>query len=326
MPQESLAEVEKGARGELVKGIAEEGKRTVLKLIKTATVQAKAIVAQARGQPQVAVAAAGSGSATVEDMSFADLEQYLLGQAPLVTALYNEAAGVAVRAREQAQLLLDFGSALRALGQSETGAGAGAGAAAPAAAGGVGSLSSSLMSVGLASWAASTAAYEQAVCETELFVEKLADYVRLTRAVKECLDSRARASADLSEATSELERLRAVGVALANGPMTPTSGKDKAQNEIDLQIAQKAAADARAFYDKAAASVLSETERLRANMRLDFRAMLLDFVSIQVRTELKLSQAWERIREETARVATAEGGAQYAVDGARAAAAGGIAY
>ena len=102
----------------MVKGVAEEGKRTVLRLLKTATVQVQSAIAQARGAPAASAATSGA-SVSVEDMSFHDLDQYLLGQAPLLTALYNESAAVAVRAREQAQLLLDFGASLRALGRPD---------------------------------------------------------------------------------------------------------------------------------------------------------------------------------------------------------------
>jgi hypothetical protein len=135
---------------------------------------------------------ASAAARSAEDASFRDLEGYLLGSAPLVTALYNASAVHALRAREQAQLLLDFGAALRALGQTEGGA-----------------LGDSLSAVGLAAWASSTAEYEAAVCATEALVERLADYVRLARAVRETLDARARASADLADALTHVERLKA---------------------------------------------------------------------------------------------------------------------
>jgi hypothetical protein len=289
-PPEAFAGLRDSARTEKVKGVAEEGKKQILKLVKTASVAVQGAIAQARGAPNAAaVGSSTSASKTAEDLSFADLETYLLGQAPLLTALYNESASVAVRAREQAQLLLDFGASLRSLGQAEGGP-----------------LGTSLASVGLASWAASTAAYEQAVCETELFVEKLADYVRGTRAVKECVESRGKASAELAEAVGEVERLRALIVALGASP-TANAIKDKAQAEIDLQIAQKVSADTRAAYDKCAAGVIAEVERLRAGMRADFQGMALDFIAIQVRTELKLAAAWERIANDVATNAAAEG-------------------
>jgi len=309
-PAEALASLREGSRTELVKGVAEEGKKTVLRLVKLASVQVQSAIAQARGAPAPSSAATAGASVSVEDMSFSELEVYLLGQAPLLTALYNEAAAVAVRAREQAQLLLDFGASLRALGQSEGGMAAAPGGPPPPS-----SLGTSLVAVGLASWAASTASYEEAVCETELFVERLADYVRGTRAVKEAVESRARASAELAEAQGELERLRAFGVALANSPPTATSGKDKAQNETDMAAAQKASAAAREFYDRAAAGLIGEVERMRGQMRADFKGMLLDLVSVQVRTELKLSQAWTRIEAEAARAAAAEGAPLAAIAG-----------
>jgi hypothetical protein len=286
---EAFAGLRDSARTDKVKGVAEEGKKQILKLVKTSVIAVQGAIASARGAPNASAAGSSSASRSTEDISFAELETYLLGQAPLLTALYNESASVAVRAREQAQLLLDFGASLRALGQAEGGP-----------------LGSSLASVGLASWAASTAAYEQAVCETELFVERLADYVRGTRAVKECVDSRGRASAELAEAVGEVERLRSLIVALGSSP-TPNAARDKAQAEIDLQIAQKVSADTRAAYDRVAAGVIAEVERLRVGMRVDFQGMALDFIAIQVRTELKLAGAWERIANDVAANAVAEG-------------------
>lgn len=274
----------------MVKGVAEEGKKTVMKFVKTATNAVSSTIHNLRGTAVIPSSPSTAGaSRSAEDMSFAELETYLLGQAPLLTALYNEAAAVAVRAREQAQLLLDYGASLRALGHSEGGP-----------------VGQALSVVGLASWAASTASYEQAVCETELFVEKLADYVRGTRAVKECIDSRGKASAELAEAVAEVERLRALIVALAASP-TPQAAASKAQAEVDLQMAQKASSDARSFYDKCAAGVIGEVERMRSSMRSDFRSMLLEFIATQVRTDLKLASAWDRIAAEAANTVTAEG-------------------
>jgi len=74
-----------------------------------------------------------------------------------------------------------------------------------------------------------------------------------------------------------------------------------------MAAAQRASTAAREFYDRAAAGLIGEVERMRAHMRADFKGMLLDFVSVQVRTELKLAQAWQRIEAEAARAAAAEG-------------------
>lgn len=131
---------------------------------------------QVRGGGGLASVTAGGGftkGSSADDAAFASIESYLLGQAGPLTAVYNAAAALAIRYREQAQLLLDHGAALRSLGSTEGGA-----------------FGGSLSSVGLSTWAASTAAYEQAVQETELFVERLADHVRGLRATKELLEER----------------------------------------------------------------------------------------------------------------------------------------
>jgi hypothetical protein len=48
-------------------------------------------------------------SSATQDVAFAELDAYLTAQAPLVALLYNAAANVAGRSREQAQLLLEYG-------------------------------------------------------------------------------------------------------------------------------------------------------------------------------------------------------------------------
>jgi hypothetical protein len=277
MPAEPFTALREGSRSDQMKDVAVQGKKQVMRVLKTATVIVKDAIAQARGNAPSSAPASTASSRTVEDSSFRDLEMYLLGQAPLITALYNSSAALALRAREQAQLLLDLGAAMRALGQTETGA-----------------LGESLNSVGLACWASSTAAYEAAVCDTEALVERLADYVRLTRAVRETLDTRSRASADLADAITTVERLRSLVTSLSMST-APSAAKDKYSADTDLSEAQKAAAEARTQYDAGAAAVIMEVDKLRGSMVVDFRSMLLDFVHTQLKTELKLAQAWEKV-------------------------------
>jgi len=300
MPAGPFTALREGSRGDQLKGAAAEGKRVVLKALKTAKVLVQDAIAQARGSgggpsggggTSVAPAGGAAAARSAEDASFRDLEGYLLGSAPLVTALYNASAAHALRAREQAQLLLDFGAALRALGQTEGGA-----------------LGDSLSAVGLAAWASSTAEYEAAVCATEALVERLADYVRLARAVRETLDARARASADLADALTHVERLKALVASLAHSA-APSAAKDRYAAEAELGEAQRLAAAARVEYDAAAAGVVAEAARARAGQAADVRAMLLDFVTTQVRTELKLAAAWEKSTATTLAAVGAERGA-----------------
>lgn len=243
----------------------------------------------APGAPGAAPGSTVSSSAgkSAEDLSFGELETYLLHQAPLITALYNAAAESAVKYREDAQQLLDFGASLRALGTSEGGG-----------------LGSSLTAVNLSTWAASTAAYEQAVQESEMWVERLADHVRSSRAVREMIAERQSASAALADALSVVERLRAHITALQASP-SASAAADKAKAETELTTAQTVVAEARVYYDKVAAAVIGEVERHRSHLRVDFRSMLLDYAVIQQRTAAKLAAAWEKaVPECTGAIAT----------------------
>lgn len=250
----------------------ETGKKTLVRLLKTASSVAQDAIATVRGGGSTAAA---SVSASTQDVAFAELDAYLSTQAPLVELLHSAAEKLAQRSREQAQLLLEFGHSLRALGTAEGGA-----------------IGANLVNIGTASWAASTTAYEQAVCQSESFVEKLADYVRDARSVRTALDERTRASRVLSEAAGEVDRLRAQLTALASSA-APTAMRDRQACEAELPAATQAATEARTYYGKTVAHVLSEVERRRATMQSDFRSILLDFVSIQLRTENKLAAAWE---------------------------------
>jgi hypothetical protein len=250
----------------------ETGKKTLVRLLKTASSVAHDAIATVRGGGSTA---ASSVSASTQDVAFAELDAYLSAQAPLVELLHGAAEKLAQRSREQAALLLEFGHSLRALGTAEGG-----------------SIGTNLTTAGTASWASSTTAYEQSVCHMEAFVEKLADYVRDARSIRTTLDERARASHALSEAAGEVDRLRALLTALSSS-VAPTAMRDRQAAESELPAAAAAATAARAYYDKTVASVLTEVERKRTCMKTDFRSILLDFVSIQVRTENKLAAAWE---------------------------------
>jgi len=246
-------------------------------------------VARGRGDSGAAGAGAVRGGRSAEDLSFGELEGYVLQQAPLVTALYNQAAAQAIKHREQAQLLLEYGAALRALGTADGGA-----------------LGNALSQCGAAVWAGSTGAYEQAVAESELLVERIADAVRGIRAAKELLQERSRASAALADSLSVVEHLRARVTALAANPSAGAAA-DRARLEGELAGAQSAVTSARQYYDKVAASVIGEVERYRAGLRADFRSMLLDLAHCYARSAAKLAAAWEGITAQLAAAVTQEG-------------------
>lgn len=275
---EALASLRDGSSSatSVVKDAAAKSGKSIAKFFKVVASSASGALAQARGTAP-APASASSLARSAEDVTFLDLELYLSSQAPLLAGLYNAAATLAMRYREQAQLLLDFGSALRAMGATD---------------GGV--EGEALAAVGVATWASSTATYELAVCQTEAFVERLADYVRMCRAVKHMADTRAKASNDVLVTCADVERLRAQLNAIQT-LASPTAANDRAQLEVELRTAQATAAEARAYYDKVAAVALAEVERMRGGMAVDFRELLLDFTSAQLRVEQKLSLAWDTV-------------------------------
>jgi len=292
-----------GGASALASKTLDASKKGLVQLLKSATDVTSSAIAQVRGAPAPTAATAGV-SRTKEDLSFAELESYLAQQAPLLTAMHGAAAASAQRYREQAHALLDFGSSLRALAAAE-------GAETP-----LGGVLGTVGAVG--TWSSSTATYEQSVCALEAFVERLNDYVRGCRGVKEAVDYRAASSVALAAALGEVDRLRALSTALANSP-APSAGAERAKAEADLAGAQAAAAAARATYAKAAAGFVEEMIRYREAFRADLRSMLLDLAHTQLRTESKLTQAWDACARKVAERAGGGGGG----GGGGAAAAGG---
>lgn len=297
MPYDALAALRDGTRGEMVKSVVAESRTRVMKLLKTASTTISTTIAEVRGgSGGVSSASAGGGytkGSSADDHAFASIEAYLLGQAGPLTAVYNAAAALAIRYREQAQLLLDHGAALRSLGSTEGGAYGGA-----------------LSSVGLSTWAASTAAYEQAVQETELWVERLADHVRGIRATKEVIEERSRASAAVGEALAEADRLRALVAALGSNP-SPAALQQRSFVEVELNQANAAAVEARGYYDKVAAGVLAEVARYQAETRAEFQQLMTEFAAIQHRAQNKLGRGWERIVPELTSAVSSETGGAY---------------
>lgn len=297
-PGDSLSSMKDGggSRAEALKSAAKEGQRSVLAFVKSATHTVMAKVAEVRGGgggptgPSAGSAGSASSARTADDAAVELLERYTEGQAPLLTAAYNAAAALAIRYREQAQLLLDYGATLRAMGAAEGGA-----------------FGSAMAAVGLSTWACSTSAYEQAVQETELIVERLADGVRNCRAMRELFAERARASHALADALGEAERLRTLVSHLSTNP-SPAAASQRVVAEAELGAARAAADAARANYDKVAASVASEVGRARSDMRAEYTSLINDFVTVQVRNNQKVASAWERILNEVNGAAIAENG------------------
>jgi len=269
-----------GSASAVAKSALSSTTKTLMKLLSSAAVVASEAVAQVRGMPPSTAALSVSRSA--EDSSFSELDGYLTAQAPMLVALYNAAAGLAGRYREEAALLRDFGTALRQLGECEGSSGQG-------------SVGAGLDTVGAAVYASAIAAYEQASCHTEAMVETLADYVRGNRAAREALDARTAACAAMLGAAGDVDRAReALGRVPPSGPAAP---QQRAAAEAEVAGALARAAEARAFYNRAAEGLLGDVERSREALRVDLRTVLLDFTAAQLRTEKKLQAAWGSTRQ-----------------------------
>lgn len=276
-----------GAAAGAVKDAAVSGGSKVFSFIKGA------VSSDSKGDDSKPLGASASMSA--EDLSFSELENYLLQRATLVNSIYTQAAAAVVHWREQAQLLLEYGAGLRGLAGGEGGP-----------------LGTSLSATGLSVWTASTASYEQAVQESELWVELLADEVRSSKAIEELIKERRNASSSLADALSAVEKLKAQITALASAA-TSTAAKEKADAETELGKAVQRVQECRSRYDTVAASAISEVDRYRLHEEKAWKKMMLDWATIQWRNNHKLSMAWEKILPEVEASMAHEGAMPLAV-------------
>jgi len=254
------------------------GKNSLVKFFKSAAGVASDAVSQVRGE---GATSSLTSVKNAQDLAFAELEAYLCTQGPLIVTLYNSAAGLAARYKEEAERQRDFAVALRSLASVE-------GTTGPRTVG------DGLNWVGVANYATCTSIYEQACASSELLVEKLADYVRGNQGVRDALEERASASAELVRSSAEVDRLRALITSLG-GSHAANAAAEKAKAEAEHANALKRASDARAYHKKACEGLLQDVERMREGLKVDLQGILLDFCLIQLRTEQKISVSWEQI-------------------------------
>jgi hypothetical protein len=296
MPPELMASVREGtlSASTVAKNALNSTAKIVVQLFKSATEVASEAVAQVQGKPPSTSAINVSRSA--EDACFSELEGYLSAQAPMVVALYNSAAALAARYREEAQLLVCFADAVSLLGREETSAraGSGGGGGAGGALGVDNGSGAGLVVVGKGLYHWATIVYEQSSCHAEAVVECLADYVRGNKAIRDALDARTAASAAMVGAAAEVDRLKANLQRLGNGG-GPSAPQQRAALEQEVGAATARANEARKFYNLAADSLLNDVERHKEAMFTDIKTVLLDFTTAQHRTEAKLLTIWEQI-------------------------------
>jgi hypothetical protein len=268
-----------GTASAVTKKAMTSGKSTFMKLLKNASGLASDAMAQVRGES--ASASLITTPRNAEDMAFQELEAYLYTQAPMLVTLYNAAAGLAARYKEEAERQRDYALSLRALASVEGTSGGG-------------SVGDGLNWLGVSSFASCTSTYEQACVHAELLVEKLADFVRGNKAVREALEARTEASGELIASAGEVERLRAHITALSNSH-SANAAMERAKAEAEQGAALRRSQEAREYYNRAAEALLNDVERLRGGMRMDLQTILLDFTLLQLRTEHTISLSWEQV-------------------------------
>jgi len=212
------------------------------------------------------------GAKTAEDISFEEVNSYVTELEPLLGAVVRHTQALIKRRRDLTNCFYEFGISFSLLGQAESDA-----------------LGGALTRFG--GVAEKVAIFTNALADGErmYFEEPIKDFMRVITSVKEVLAMRDEKNGQLRAALSDLDAKRVAVMKTAG-----LAGKDKqrALAEEEVRKAQERCAVVRTEYDAIARTVLGEVERFKADKYQDFRAILLDYVNLQIAYNERLEQAW----------------------------------
>ena len=213
---------------------------------------------------------------TPEDDRFDEAKRYVDGFEPHIGAVSKRASELVSRNREVANGLFEFGLAFGLLGQSEHG-----------------QLGTAMSQLGHCVDRLSVLAAEEADKESLLFVEPIKHYVRLVSCVKQALDARTQrqkayeaALADVMAKRLNKSRLQA----------QPNVGQDRLQAaEQEVIRAEAKAEGAKEEFDLVTRRVLVEVERWKREKLVDFKAIILEYVQLQIEHNQRVEEAWRSV-------------------------------
>eukprot|EP00949_MAST-11_sp_MAST-11-sp1_P002936 g2936.t1 len=227
---------------------------------------------------------------TEADRRFDALQEYVGSLETQLTQVATHTSGMIRRSQELGQALFDFGLAFVQVGKTEEKAGAGGGSG--SVGGGGLSLSEGLTALGHTADSLSVATAETAEKEALFFLEQIKDYLRTLGALKEAMSCRERAQQDLwqkeAARTSKEQQHRS---------LAGTPGKEEKALKMSQETtrAAKEERDAKEHLDIVERRLFAEFEALKKSKLEDFKAMMLDFVQLQVDYNKKVEKIWSDV-------------------------------
>lgn len=219
---------------------------------------------------------------TETDRVFEQLVAYIDGLEPLILSLYKHATGLTKRGREIAEGLHQFGLSLEALGKTEE-----------ASEGNAGLIHGALSQVGACAGELSTLSAEQTQKEVLYLEEPILDYIRLISAVKVAFQKRMDAKLTYETAWSDLVSkqvtLDKLLATLESEPEMVEKGR------ADVRRAQERVDDVKLEFDLITERVCRELERFKLEKAQDFKAMILDYIHVQIEYNRQVEQEWSQI-------------------------------
>ena len=217
---------------------------------------------------------------TDDDMLFDEVVSYVNGLAPQLANVQKHTSNMVLSGKELSSALFEFGEAFKVLGNAEDKAKASD------------SLARALAAVGSTADGISATTAETAQRINVRFLEQVKDYGRMLAAVEGAIAQRREAQLAFWEAEDELGRKEAHHNKVAGQP-----GKEAraAKARSEWETAQEKSEAARRHFQRVSETFFQEVAKFKGQKVQDFRAMLLDFIQLQIDHSKKVEEEWTRV-------------------------------
>jgi sorting nexin-1/2 len=217
---------------------------------------------------------------TDDDMLFDEVVSYVNGLTPQLANVQKHTSNMVLSGKELSSALFEFGEAFKVLGNAEDKAKAS------------NSLARALAAVGSTADGISATTAETAQRINVRFLEQVKDYGRMLAAVEGAIAQRREAQLAFWEAEDELGRKEAYHNKVAGQP-----GKEAkaAKARGEWETAQEKSEAARRHFQRVSETFFQEVAKFKGQKVQDFRAMLLDFIQLQIDHSKKVEGEWMRV-------------------------------
>ena len=216
---------------------------------------------------------------TDDDLLFDEVVGYIGGLTPQLANVQKHTGNLVLSGKELSSAMFEFGEAFKVLGKSEDQE------KAP-------KLAKALAAVGTTADGISATTAETAQRINVRFLEQVKDYTRMITAVQGAIQQRREAQNAFWEAQEDLDKKEQ-----AHNKVAGVAGKEgkAAKAREEWTAAQEAHEAARRHHEKVTATFFREVGNFKGQKVQDFRAMLLDFIQLQIDHSKKVEEDWSRV-------------------------------